>query len=137
MLTGEAAYEADYNTVIGSMSRVCQHMVAKNRNQAQMKTDEQEVMALSPKIIGLTLDYTKHFPVRPLGEQQTKKCFLQTLLKGSFSLLGVKMPHCALKISSCNIQIFFEILEWVLKCRALTAKAKGIKQEQVSDEVLQ
>jgi hypothetical protein len=42
-------------------------------------------------------------------------CFLQTLLKGSFSLLGIKNPNCALKVSGCNIQLFFKIFEKIVK----------------------
>lgn len=36
-------------------------------------------------------------------------------MKGSFSLLGIKNPKCALKISSCNIQLFFKILDLVIE----------------------
>ena len=36
-------------------------------------------------------------------------------MKGSFSLLGIKSPKCALKISSCNIQLFFKILDLVIE----------------------
>ena len=40
---------------------------------------------------------------------------MQTLLKGSFSLLGVKSPRCALMVSATNIQLFFKIFDLTLK----------------------
>ncbi len=39
------------------------------------------------------------------------KCFLETLLKGTFSLIGVKYPKCVLRLSSCNIHLFFKLLD--------------------------
>ena len=49
------------------------------------------------------------------SNEDKQTCFLQTLLKGCFSLLGVKSPKCALKVSACNIQLFFHIFEQVIK----------------------
>lgn len=39
---------------------------------------------------------------------------METLLKGSFSLLAIKSPHVAFQVSFCNIQLFFEILDIAL-----------------------
>jgi hypothetical protein len=35
---------------------------------------------------------------------------METLLKGSFSLLAIINPHVALRVSACNIKLFLEIL---------------------------
>ena len=39
---------------------------------------------------------------------------METLLKGSFSMLAIKSPHVALQVSSCNLHIFFEIMDTML-----------------------
>lgn len=75
------------------MSRVCRHLVAETKSLGKsVRVDEREVMNMAPRIIALGDEYSKHFPILPVGKDQDKRCFLQTLLKGSFSLLGVKMP---------------------------------------------
>lgn len=82
------------------MSKVCQNIVWNNNpvNQdRKLKLDETEIMELAPRIWALSTEYEKQ------DIESKEKCFMQTLLKGSFSLLGVKIPKCALKISSCNI----------------------------------
>jgi hypothetical protein len=40
---------------------------------------------------------------------------METLLKGCFSLLAIKSPSVAFKISVCNIHLFFKIFELILK----------------------
>jgi hypothetical protein len=35
---------------------------------------------------------------------------METLLKGSFSLLAIKSPRVALRVSACNTKLFLEIL---------------------------
>jgi hypothetical protein len=35
---------------------------------------------------------------------------METLLKGSFSLLAIKSPRVALRVSACNTNLFLEIL---------------------------
>lgn len=74
-----------------------------------MKIDEQQISELCSTIWALSveLDYA--------SKEDKEKCYLQTLLKGSFSLLGVKIPSCSLKLSACNIQIFFKIFDNLLK----------------------
>jgi hypothetical protein len=93
-------YEAEYFEVISSMSQICRQIISR-----KARIEESEIFKLAPRISALALDHDKQ------NEQDRQKCFLQTLLKGSFSLLGVKLPKCALKISACNIQIFFKILD--------------------------
>jgi hypothetical protein len=44
---------------------------------------------------------------------------METLLKGSFSLLAIKNPHVALRVSACNIKLFLEILNISLKNKEL------------------
>jgi hypothetical protein len=39
--------------------------------------------------------------------EDKERCFLETLLKGAFSLLAIKTPHVAIKVSACNLQVFF------------------------------
>ena len=39
---------------------------------------------------------------------------METLLKGSFSLLAIKSPQIAFKVSVCNIHLFFELFSQVL-----------------------
>jgi hypothetical protein len=70
--------------------------------------DEDEIFDLGSRIFALATDYDKQ------NEIDKKNCFLQTLLKGSFSLLGIKNPKSALKISACNIHIFFKIFDQVM-----------------------
>jgi hypothetical protein len=36
-------------------------------------------------------------------------------MKGTFSLLGVKSPLCSLKLSACNIQLFFKVFDQYIK----------------------
>lgn len=65
--------------------------------------------------------------------EDKKKCFLQTLMKGTFSLLGVKRPKCSLKISACIIQIFFKIFQQVLK--TMKTKPQAEQVSEISNEV--
>ena len=83
-----------------------------------MNINEQEVVLLAPKIKQLTVDFDKFVT-------SNDKLSLQTLLKGSFSLLGVKAPKCALRISSCNIQIFFKLLDQVVSLYSSLSKTLG------------
>lgn len=56
-------------------------------------------------------------------------------MKGSFSLLGVKIPKCALKISSCNISIFFQILDQIVKAeKKFMIENKHKKEVEIEDE---
>ena len=40
---------------------------------------------------------------------------METLLKGCFSLLAIKSPVVALKVSNCNINCFFRIFDQVIQ----------------------
>ena len=93
-------YEKEYNEVISIMSNICRHIVW-NSNPAnadkRVKIDEDLIIELGPRIWDLSATYEAQ------PAEVKKNCFLQTLLKGTFSLLGIKSPNCALKISGCNI----------------------------------
>lgn len=39
------------------------------------------------------------------------QCHLETLLKGTFSLLAVKYPRSALRLSSLNVTLFLKLFE--------------------------
>ena len=107
-------YEQEYNEVIELMSGICRNLVWNNQPQnkdRKVVIDEKQIGELCPRIWALSveLDYQ--------SEKEKQKCFLETLLKGSFSLLGVKSPKISLKISSCNIQLFFKIFDQILKAK--------------------
>jgi hypothetical protein len=63
---------------------------------------------LCPRLWVLASDY------KSASEEDKKLCFLETLLKGSFTLLAVKSPEVCLKVSACNIHIFQKIFDLVL-----------------------
>ena len=54
-------------------------------------------------------------------------------------MLGVKVPKSALKISSCNIMIFFKVLDQVLACHSHLASKKGdekMTEDQIYEQIL-
>jgi hypothetical protein len=63
--------------------------------------DESFVIELCPRLCALAIAH------KSITVEDTEKCFLETLLKGSFSLLAIKSPTVAIKISACNLQVFF------------------------------
>lgn len=94
------------------MSKICSAIVWNNNpanKERKMKIDENELIELAPRIWSLSAEYNQQ------SAEDKQKCILQTVMKGSFSLLGIKSPKCALKISSCNIQLFFKILDLVIE----------------------
>lgn len=93
-------YEQEYNDAIQQMSSICRSLVRNNNASnadRKAKIDEKQITELCSTIWALSveLDYA--------SKEDKEKCYLQTLLKGSFSLLGVKIPSCSLKLSACNI----------------------------------
>lgn len=92
------------------MSKICGHIVW-NGNPAnkdrKILIHDQEIAELTPRLWALSKDYASQ------PQEVKERCFLQTLMKGSFSLLGIKNPQSALKVSACNIQIFLKILEQI------------------------
>jgi len=55
-------------------------------------------------------------------------------MKGTFSLLGIKSPYCALKVSSCNIQLFFKIFDKIIK-QYKFAKNKAKSEMDNKDDI--
>ena len=78
--------------------------------------NEYSVVELCPRIATLATEY------RNLPESDKERVFLETLLKGCFSLLVIKSPVIALKVSNSNIHCFFKIFDLV------TAKDPLIEQ---------
>lgn len=105
-------YEQEYNEVIHLMSTICRQIVWNNNpsnKDRKIRINEQEIIDLCPRIWALSVDYDNQ------NQTDKDKCFLQTLMKGTFSLLGVKSPLCSLKLSACNIQLFFKIFDQIIK----------------------
>ena len=71
--------------------------------------NEFNVVDLCPRITTLATEY------RRLSDEERSKIFLETLLKGCFSLLVIKSPVIALKVSNCNIHCFFKIFDLVVQ----------------------
>ena len=70
--------------------------------------NEYEVVELCPRIATLATEYRK----LPVDEKE--RVFLETLLKGCFSLLAIKSPVIALKVSNSNIHCFFKIFDLIV-----------------------
>jgi len=69
--------------------------------------NEYEVVELCPRITTLATEY------RNLPYSEKENVFLETLLKGCFSLLVIKSPVIAIKVSNSNIHCFFKIFDLV------------------------
>ena len=90
------------------MSIICKHIVWNNtpsNKDRKINIKSAEIDELGPRIWALTREHDTQ------TQEVKDRCFLQTLFKGSFSLLGIRDPKCALKISACNIQLFFKIFD--------------------------
>ena len=77
---------------------------------------------MCPRIITLASEY-KNLP----GEDK-ENVFLETLLKGCFSLLVIKSPVIALKVSNSNIHCFFKIFELVTSNDPLSDKITDFRK---------
>jgi hypothetical protein len=91
-----------------------------HKDKGQMS--EGEVSELCPRIFELGTEFNKQ------SEDVKNRCFLETLLKGSFSLLAIKSPQVAFQVSSCNIHLFFELFGIVLRKES---RAKSIDFKKV------
>ena len=109
LLEEEGSYISEYNDVIEQISNVCNILLANQKAGKNVQiVNEFEVVELCPRIYALSSEY------RSLSEEDKKKVFLETLLKGCFSLLAIKSPVVALKVSNCNINCFFKIFDQVI-----------------------
>jgi hypothetical protein len=103
-----SSYVGDYNQVINIMSRLCSTIThnAKSENKdKKIKIEEQELLDLCPKISSLLSDYDKQ------SQKIKSQCHLETLIKGTFSLLAVKYPRSVLRLSSLNINLYLKIFD--------------------------
>lgn len=88
-----------------------------------------------PRIANLATTYSKVYAKE--NSSQPRRCSLQTLMKGCFSLLTCKHPKSALKISKCNILIYQEIFKRATQAINISGK-KGAKDDEMKVmEVLQ
>ena len=102
MLTDESPFVKEYNDVVAQISKICAAMLSNQKNGKLVKpVNEFEVVELCPRIWTLASEY------QSLSEDDQKRVFLETLLKGCFSLLAIKSPVVALKVSNSNIHCFF------------------------------
>ena len=84
--------------------------------------NELEVVELCPRISTLASEY------RNLTDSDKEQVFLETLLKGSFSLLMIKSPIIALRVSNSNIHCFFKIFDLVTSNDALIQATTDFKK---------
>ena len=94
--------------MIEEISKICSLIMSnqKSPNQA-VPINEYEVVELCPRIATLATEYRK------LPQEEKERVFLETLLKGCFSLLVIKSPVIALKVSNSNIHCFFKIFDLI------------------------
>ena len=62
-------------------------------------------MYLGQKVWQLSEEYENQ------NQEVKSRCFLETLMKGCFSLISVKYPRGVLKLAACTINLFFKIFE--------------------------
>jgi flavin-binding protein dodecin len=104
----QAGYVAEYQQVISQMSRLCAVIASNNKTDAKdkkVRVEEAELLDLCPRIWALVTEYDKQ------TQKNKAQCHLETLLKGTFSLLSVKYPRSVLRISSCNVHLYLKIFE--------------------------
>ena len=119
----ESNYVAEYNDVISEISKICSIIMATNKNvQNATPLNEYEVVELCPRITTLATEY------RNLTSEDKERVFLETLLKGCFSLLVIKSPVIALKVSNSNIHCFFKIFDLVVQKDPLTESTTDFKK---------
>jgi hypothetical protein len=90
------------------MSRLCSVIALNQKTEnkdKKVKIEEQELLELCPRIWSLCTEYDKQ------NAKVKGQCHLETVLKGSFSLLAVKYPRSVLRLSACNVQLFLKIFD--------------------------
>lgn len=109
MMQDESNAVAEYNEVIAEISKICSHIMTNQKQPGQaVPLNEYAVVELCPRIAALATEY------RRLSDLDRKSIFLETLLKGCFSLLVIKSPVIALKVSNSNIHCFFKIFDLIV-----------------------
>ena len=94
-------YTTEYEEVISLISQVCNTITLNAKKPDSVPINEEVVIELCPRMWALAVEY------QMTTVEEKQRCFLETLLKGAFSLLAIKSPRVALKVSACNLQIFF------------------------------
>ena len=90
------------------MSRICSivsHNAKTEDKSLKIPIKESDIIELCPRIYTLATEHDKQ------PQKVREHCFLETLLKGSFSLLAVKFPKAVLRLASCNIHLFIKLIE--------------------------
>lgn len=121
-MAGEThSYVLEYNDVISQISSVCSIVSKQTMVSKPPSVDvEAEVLEVSPRIQSLAATHKSQ------PEEVRERCFLETLLKGSFSLLAVRSPHAAFRVSACNLGIFFEIMETIVQSKQHSVDFKKV-----------
>ncbi len=99
-LEGEAqqsGYASEFEDVISAISEVCRVIALASKRGEGLNVDTTKVIELCPRIWSLAIEH------KTITVEDKQKWFLETLLKGSFSMLAIKSPPVAIKISACNI----------------------------------
>lgn len=103
----QSSYQAEYEQTIAALSELCLQI----GQLPKRPVDELAAINLLPQITALAHNH------KSASVEDQQQCFLQTLLKGSFSLLAIKTPEVALKVSVCTLQVF---LQYFLNMRGQT-----------------
>ena len=93
----QSEYVREYEDVISSISGVCSAVAQIAKRPDSKPIDEPFVVELCPRIWTLAIEH------KTITVEDRERCFLETLLKGSFSLLAIKSPQVAIKVSACNL----------------------------------
>mmetsp|Transcript_22082 Transcript_22082/g.21281 ORF Transcript_22082/g.21281 Transcript_22082/m.21281 type:complete len:175 (+) Transcript_22082:674-1198(+) len=102
----ESNFEREYKDVVMEIGRICailQHNAKAKDNKKPI--NEEDVLELSTRVWSLAASFGSQ------SEEVRQQCFLETLLKGTFTLLGVKSAKCGIRISTVNIELFFKIFD--------------------------
>lgn len=123
MMQDESNFVSEYNEVIAEISKICSHIMANSKQPGSTAPiNEYEVIELCPRIATLASEY------RNLPQEDKERVFLETLLKGCFSLLVIKSPVIALKVSNSNIHCFFKIFDLVVAKDTMIAATTDFKK---------
>ena len=98
----------EYYEVISEMSKYCSVITSNKKQDAKESRttiNHQDIIELCSRVYTLATEHEKQ------PESVQMQCFLETLLKGSFSLLSVKHARSVLRLSACNIQLFLKIFD--------------------------
>jgi len=75
------------------------------------------LLEMCPRIWALANEYEKQ------TSKTKSQCHLETILKGSFSLLAVKYPRSVIRLSSVNVQLFLKIFDRYIFANSATLDA--------------